>query len=112
MGYSMRYEIDDEVVVLDRPHGIIGSTYAPGDCDAYMAITSNYAPFFAISIPELHGKTAGEVADIVFPLCQEMSGERSPDYWEATEGNARAALVDLLHLSLLVPADAVLDVNY
>ena len=112
MGYSLYYKIDDERVILDRPHGITGSTYAPGDCEAYMAITSNYAPFIDINIPNLDGMTAKEVADIVFPLCQYMSGERSPNYWEATEGNARAALVDLLHLSLLVPADAVLDVNY
>ena len=103
MGYSIRIKrADGGDAVLPEKHDIAGGTYAVGGTrDAWLYVTYNYAG-------NDHGVSGGEglraldggcVRDSLPVLDKAIAalGEAQPDadYWKATDGNAKKALVDL-----------------
>ena len=97
-------------ITFPEPHHITGGTYAIGGTqEAWLNITWNYAPFYYEHIdPDkgirfLYGKTAQEVVHLLAPIIGKLGTERSDDYWDATPGNAGAALADLAALCLKAP---------
>ena len=111
----MSYDIElvdsvtGETLTLDSAHHMRGGTYqVGGTMEAHINITYNYAKHFYDvfgdkGIRFLYGKTAAET----IPHLKEGAGclkdDKSDDYWEATEGNAKAAILQLLALAEMRP---------
>ena len=103
MGYSIRIKrADGGDAVLPEKHDIAGGTYAVGGTrDAWLYVTYNYAEIFARVMGEggINQLDGGCVRDSL-PLLEKAIaalGEAQPDadYWKATDGNAKKALVGL-----------------
>lgn len=107
MGFSMRIVHSDGTdVVLPKKHDIAGGTYAiGGTASAWLYMTYNYAPIFFRVIGEggirsLHGMELREATPILDRAIAALGdAEPDADYWKATDGNARKALVGLRRLS-------------
>lgn len=104
-----------EYLYTNDEHNLTGGTYAVGGTkELYLNITFNYYKIFKeynLYIPDLDNQL---VADVLSNLCStyaEMEGEPSDNYWEATEGNAKKALKNLIALCSLAP-DARIKVAY
>ena len=103
MGYSIRIKrADGGDAVLPEKHDIAGGTYAVGGTrDAWLYVTYNYAGIFARVMGDggVNQLDGGCVKDSVPVLEKAIAalGEAQPDtdYWKATVGNAKKALVGL-----------------
>ena len=98
-----------DTIELDEPHQERGGTYAMGDStEAWLNITYNYSPHFYHvfgdrGIRTIYGMT-GENSKQVLKMAISMLGDDvNEDYWAATEGNAKKALMGLLHFAVLAP---------
>ena len=98
-----------EVLWLDEPHDLTGGTYAVGGTrEAWLNVTWNYGKHYYRVMGEkgiraIYGLTAAQSIPVLEAAMAALGDERSPDYWEATEGNAKAALGSLLELARLAP---------
>lgn len=100
-------------------HEIRGGTFAVGGTDeAWLNITYNYSDYYYDAIsPEkglryIDGMTVSEAMPVVCRGIQKLGTTiRNADYWEATAGNAGAALLDLLTLMSLCPPDSKVRVS-
>jgi len=111
MSYDLEFNCE-----LETPHHIKGGTYALGGTPRpELNITYNYGRIFCTfledpkGIRSLYGKTAAEVIARLDEVIPKMQGRPDDDYWAATEGNARQALVNLRDLAKMCPPDAILD---
>ena len=126
MSYDVSFYKNDEVCLLPfpPPHG---GTYCLNDDfrKAWLNITFNYADIFErhnLSIVKrerqkhgirvLEGKNAVECVKILSSIIPKMAGVIDDDYWKATEGNAKMALINLLMVAVAVPPDAICRVSY
>ena len=120
MSYDIQFVKDGEVCRLPFPPPQ-GGTFCPdeGFAEAWLNITFNYGGVFARhglsvirreeqtrGIKTLEGKTAAECVRILTTVIPQLGDDVSADYWEATEGNAKRALVNLLTIAITVPPDA------
>jgi len=87
-----------------------GGTYCIGGTNhARLNITYNYAPHFRRVIDEnkgiraLYGKTGAESLTILDGAIAALKNDTHEDYWEPTEGNAKAALMQLRALAAMRP---------
>lgn len=115
MSYDIRLKnSDDTTAVIEGGHDLRGGTYALGGTpDAWLNVTYNYAPhFYRVlgdkGIRSIYGMTGRASIPVLSDAILRLATDTSTDYWEATEGNARAALVNLRTLAELCP-DAVWD---
>ena len=128
MSYDVRF-VDAEGEDIPLEHDFRGGTYAiGGSATAELNITYNYARIFErvlntarpesafdkmfggtkqSGIRALYGATAQAIIPRLEAATAMLTGDRGPDYWAPTEGNARAALLDLLAIARAVPPDAV-----
>ncbi len=103
-----------EVLRSDEPHDIAGGTYAMGGTTcAEFNVTYNYAPHFYRVLGEkgiraVYGMNARESVAMLKSAADALSGERDSNYWQASEGNAKAALLDMMRLAEMFP-DGVWD---
>jgi hypothetical protein len=95
---------------LDAPHHMRGGTYAIGGCPtAALNITYNYAPHYYKTIcaekgiRAIYGKTGAESIAILKSAIEQLGDDMHDDYWQATEGNAKRALTQLLALAQMRP---------
>jgi len=96
------------VLELDAPHHMKGGTYAVGGTSrAELNITWNYGEILRCVIPEgirgLYGKTGSESIPILKTAISNLGDDAHPDYWQATEGNVKKALCQVLALAQLRP---------
>lgn len=117
MGYDIKLKdaVSGETILFDSPHQIRGGTYAVGGTDeAWLSVTYNYSKHFYRVVDEkdgirvLYGKTGAESIPILKEAISKLKNDVSDDYWEATEGNAKQALVGLLAFAQLRP-DGIWD---
>lgn len=110
----MSYDIDlndpvtGKIIELDEPHQMRGGTYAiGGTTEASLNITYNYSKhFYRIiegGIRAIYGKSGAETIPILENAISQLDDNVSNDYWEATEGNAKRALTQLLALAKMRP---------
>ena len=99
-------------------HLIAGGTYClGGTVEMWLNITFNYAPMFQKAfqnddgIHVLTGKLGAEAIPLLGDAISRLGNDVVPDYWEATEGNAKKALYGLLALCQMRP-DGVIDISY
>jgi hypothetical protein len=99
---------------LDEPHHMRGGTYQlGGTTECHLTITYNYSPhFYRIfgdkGIRTLYGLTGAESLPILQESIKQLGNDVSEDYWEPTEGNAKAALYQLAALAMMRP-DGIWD---
>lgn len=111
----MSYDLQFDCGPLPASHRIAGGTFAlGGSTEPWINITYNYVRHFREALGDggirsLYGKTAEEIIPILDLAIPKLGTDRSADYWEATAGNAGAALSDLRELCRLVPPTAVLE---
>ena len=116
MSYDIRL-VDAETkegVMLDNSHLLKGGTYALGGTrEAWLNVTYNYSSIFYKILGEkgirsIYGLTGKDSIMILSKAISELKDDVSDNYWEATEGNVRKALSDLLQLAIMKP-DAIWD---
>lgn len=96
---------------LDAPHELRGGTFAVGGTtELWLNVTYNYAKhFYRVLDPEkgirsLYGRRAGDTIEQLTAAAAQLGDDVDPDdYWNPTEGNAKAALLDLLTMAWLRP---------
>lgn len=111
----MSYDIElidpvtKEILELGVPHHMRGGTYAVGGTtEASLNITYNYSKFYYELFGEkgirfLYGKTAAETIPHLKESIALLKDDATGNYWDATEGNAKRALVQLLALAQMRP---------
>lgn len=118
MSYDMAFvhPVTGEVAIMKEAKALHGGTYRIGDEDyqADFNITYNYSPFFyavfgELGIRSLYGKPAWQVSLLLASAIVRMGAETTDNYWDSTEGNARAALVGLMLISEQVPQESILN---
>lgn len=112
MSYDL-YLVDPvtrHVIEFEEPIGIHGGTYQlGGTTTAWLNITYNYSPYFYSFMGEggirrLYGMSGRDSITLLDAAIDRMTGEPDSDYWAATEGNAKAALLNARRLAELCPA--------
>lgn len=100
-------------VILKEKHHFIGGTFGKGGTDeAYINMTYNYSGILskvfkhAVGIRLLHGMPVKSSLPLISEAIKLLDDDIVDDYWEATEGNVKAALTDLRDLLSLVPKDS------
>jgi hypothetical protein len=113
--YLRHADSPDPIEFMER-HQLTGGTYQIGGTTrAWLNVTYNYSQHFRrvldpeVGIRVLYGKTVSETLPLIATAITALGQDVDDDYWKATEGNARAALLDLFALAARVPADAVWD---
>ena len=118
MGWSI-YLIEPvtrEVIILSFKHQMFGSTYCLGGTDElWIDVTYNYGKIYrektnGLSLDFLHNKFAYETIEFLEDLINSLGDETSNDYWEATEGNAKKAIYQLLIFARMRP-DGIWEVS-
>lgn len=116
----MSYDIElidpvtKEPVELGAPHHMRGGTYAIGGTTrAHLNVTYNYSAIFcrvlgAGGIRTIYGKSGAESIQLLEGAAAQLGDDVDDNYWKATEGNAKRALVQLAALAKMRP-DAVWD---
>ena len=101
-------------IELESPHFMRGGTYAiGGTTELWLNVTYNYSKNYAphkFSIRDLDGKTALDVIPELERVIAALGDDVSTNYWDATDGNAKRALVQLLTMAKMRP-DAVIEVR-
>lgn len=120
MSYSVTItDKEGNVLHSNNPHGIEGGTYSSESTELYLNITFNYRKHFvrddvfgSDGIKSLNGLTVEEARPLISKAIFALDNDISSDYWEATEGNARLALLNLLGLTHLAPNDSIIKIGY
>ena len=130
MSYSIRLTdpVTGETLQLDSPHEMRGGTYQHGGTtECWINITYNYGPIYRrifkpvcsnhpekdsdgllTGIRSIYGMTGAESIPVLQRAADQLGDDTNPDYWEATDGNAKRALYQLIALARLRP-DGVWD---
>lgn len=101
--------VTGETLRTREPHYIAGGSFTFGDTtELWLNITWNYAPFYYRVFGDAGIRTIyGMRGKVSLPLfdwaVRSLRENRDPNYWTATEGNARAALLDLAAFAKLEP---------
>lgn len=116
----MSYDIDltdpvsKETIQFEDVHHMTGGTYEVGGSrEASLNITYNYAkhyyrvfaagPGYPNGIRSIYGMTGAESIPVLEKAAVLLGDEVSENYWEATEGNAKRPLFQLIALAKMRP---------
>lgn len=106
--------VTHDVLELDDPHDMRGGTYAMGGTrEAHLNVTYNYGSSFRKvlgkkGIRTIYGMTGAESIPVLECAAAQLGDDATDRYWDATEGNAKRALLQLVALAKLRP-DGVWD---
>ncbi len=117
--------ITKEDLILDTPHQMKGGTYCVGgDNRAHLNITYNYSEHFQrafgdenvelsnwdkmfgggkTGIRKLYGMSGADSIPLLRKAIELLGNDVSDNYWKATEGNSKKALLQLLALAKMRP---------
>lgn len=100
--------ITKEPLELDAPHHMRGGTYAVGGTTRlHLNVTYNYAPIFSRVLKDgirgIYGKSGAETLPIFDAAIKKLGDDITGNYWDATEGNAKQALIQLRALACMRP---------
>lgn len=105
----LTHPITGEVLTLDTNHHMRGGTYAVGGTsEMCLNITWNYSEHFYRTmgddgIRSIYGKSGAESIPILDKAIGSLGDDVNDDYWKPTEGNAKAALIQLRALAAMRP---------
>ena len=108
----MSYDLDlcdpvtGKVIESNLAHNFKGGTYALGEITTLsLNVTYNYSAHFDSMGPrgirEIYGKTGAEALSILQKAIFLLGDDVDDNYWNATEGNAKKALIQLAVLSMM-----------
>lgn len=98
-----------ETIELNEKHSLSGGICALGGTrEAWLNVTYNYAEhFYRIlgkkGIRRIYGMTGEESISVLQEAADMLGDDVDNDYWKSTEGNAKAALLNLIELAKLAP---------
>lgn len=101
-------------ILFDHSHEIRGGTYQLGGCrEAWLNVTYNYSShFYRVfgdkGIRSIYGKSGADSVPMLESAIKQLGNDVDDDYWKATEGNAKQALLGLLTFAKLRP-DGIWD---
>lgn len=111
----MSYDIElvdpvtKQVLELDSPHHMRGGTYVlGGNSRAELNITYNYCSHYRKTIGlngirTIYGMTGAQSIPVLKDAANKLGDDVNEDYWKATEGNAKQALLQLVALAEMRP---------
>ena len=111
---SLLDPVTKEVIEFDEPHQMKGGTYAWGGTkEAWLNVTYNYAKHYSgfgeNGIRSIYGMTGAESIPVLEREAAKLANDvDEEDYWNATEGNAKRALLQLVALAKMRP-DGIWD---
>jgi hypothetical protein len=112
MSYDIEliHPVTGQTLQLDQPHQMKGGTYClGGTTGAELNITYNYAKHYYRALDAdkgirvIYGMTGAESIPALDLAIAALGDDVSDDYWEPTEGNAKAALAQLRALASMRP---------
>ena len=117
----MSYDIDlcdpvtKEPLLATEPHHMRGGTYCVGG-ESHMSlnITYNYSAHFRRvfdgdkGIRSIYGMSGAASIPLIEKAISQLGDDVGPNYWEATGGNAKRTLTQLLALARMRP-DGIWD---
>lgn len=111
MSYDIRLKdpVTNETLTTKAKHLMTGGTYAEGGTqELWLNVTYNYAKhyyriFGEQGIRSIHDMTGAQSIPLLEAGINMLEDNVSDDYWEATEGNAKRALYQLLAMAQLRP---------
>lgn len=103
--------VSEERLTVDRPHFLTGGTYQLGGSrKLWLNVTYNYGKIYyrqdvlgARGIRTIYGMMGAESIPVLRRAADALKNDVSNDYWEATEGNAKQALLQLLAMAQIWP---------
>ncbi len=101
----LREPDSNAVIEFDELHFAAGGNYAMGGTtEAWLNVTYNYAPHFYKTMGEegirsIYGVSGKDSIPILSGAIAELGDDTDPNYWKATEGNAKCALQQLLQMA-------------
>ena len=103
----------------EHKHDIIGAVYCiGGTTELWMSMTSNYAKHLTYAfdhkdgLKSLHGKSCKEAMPLIIAAISRLGNDVVNDYFDATEGNVKLALLDLLKLIILGYDAGYIDISW
>ena len=113
---SLLDPVSRRVIEIKEPHFMQGGTYQLGGTkELWLNITYNYSRIYRREdvlgdkgIRTIYGMTGIESIPVLTNAIAALGDDCSDDYWEATEGNAKRALTQLLTMARMCP-DGVWD---
>jgi len=111
----MSYDIDlcdpvtGNVLELPEKHHMAGGTHClGGTTEMSLNVTYNYAGIFKMvfgdeGIRSIYGRVAATTIQQLQMAADALRNDTDEDYWKPTEGNVKAALLQLLALAQMRP---------
>lgn len=111
----MSYDIDlldpltGKTLQIERPHHMRGGTYQlGGSTELSLNVTYNYSRHYRSvlgdnGIRSIYGLTGAESIPILQRAADALGDDVDADYWKATEGNAKRALLQLIAIAQMRP---------
>ena len=112
MSYDIRLcdPITNKTIEFENRHCLTGGTYEVGGShEAWLNVTYNYSPHFyrlidvENGIRAIYGMTGAQSIKILNEAVSKLGDDVCSNYWEPTEGNAKAALLKLIALAEMRP---------
>ena len=105
-----------ETIKTKEPHFMRGGTYAiGGTTELWLNVTYNYGKIFRrpevlgeAGIRSIYGMTGAESIPVLQNAIANLGDDTDPDYWKATDGNAKRPLCQLLAMAQMRP-DGIWD---
>ena len=103
--------VSGEELEVNQPHFMCGVTQAlNGTKTLWLNITYNYSGFYyrddvfgKDGIRSIYGRTGLQSIPLLENAIQHLGNDTVPDYWTATEGNAKRPLLQLLAMARMRP---------
>lgn len=109
--------VTHDTLHMEKRHLMRGGTFCMGGTtEMWINITFNYGGIFArvlgkCGIKKLNGMTAAESIPLVKTGISYLGDDVTENYWDATDGNAKRALYQVLALAQMRP-DGVWHIIY
>ncbi len=107
---ELRHPVTGDTLRLDEPHHMRGGTYQVGGTNkARLNITYNYSRHFVAAFEDesgvrcIYGMTGADSIPVLKAAARKLGSDVDEDYWQPTEGNAKAAIMQLLALARMRP---------
>lgn len=107
---SLCNPVTKEILLLDTPHEMRGGTYAVGGTvDCSLNITYNYSRhYYRVfdgdgGIHIIDRMTGADSIPVLQRAIDQLGDEIDDDYWQPSEGNAKAPLFQLIALAKMRP---------
>lgn len=101
--------VSKAVLELQDNHFMTGGTYAiGGTSEMHLNVTYNYRKAFVKTMGEdgirtIYGMSAIDTIPLFDKAIAELADDKTDNYWDPTEGNAKSALIQLRALAKMRP---------